>query len=149
MRRAHHARRAIDRVAEVVVVALRVHARVQSAANAQREVAGSACVCQLELQCHRCLHTLEWIAENGQYAVSGRLHDSSAVGQYARAAEFIVPDQRRTHALRLALPVPGAAFDVGEQVGGDCRWFVHAVGTSSPGTWIGMCTVLGRSGKGQ
>ena len=123
---AHHARGAIDGVAEVVVVATCVDPGVQSAAHAQGDAVGSRRVGERPLQLHGCAERVEWVGKDGQHAVAGRLDDAAAAVNDAPLRNRVMARQRILHALRRLLPQPRAAFDVGEQVRGDGRRLVHA-----------------------
>ena len=66
------------------------------------------------------------VVEGGAHAVARHLDDAAAMRVDSRPRQFIVPRQRELHALRLALPQLGAAFDIGKEEGGDRGMSVHA-----------------------
>ena len=115
MRRAHDARRAVDRAAEVVAVAPLDHPAVHAAAHAQREAAVGRRLGQRELQVDDRGDRVERIVEDGVDAVAQHLDDGAAVPLHRAAHERVVARERGPHPLGLLLPEPAAAFDVREQ----------------------------------
>jgi histone H3/H4 len=126
VRHAHHARSAVDHAAEEVAVAVFHRAAVQAAAHAQRQLVAAGVDGQVQLQLQGGQHTGQRVVEDRVDAVAGALDDTAAVRLHGRLANRVVPRQRQAHALGLALPQARAAFDVGEEKGGERRGCRHA-----------------------
>ena len=94
---------------------------MQAAAHAQRNTVGGLRIGERLLQLERGAHRVERVVEGGVHAVAGHLDDRAAMRSTAERAMRVVARERRLHALRLALPQPGAAFDVGEEKGRDVQ----------------------------
>ena len=88
---------------------------MQAGAHVQREPRHGHVLGQRALQGQCGLHAVDGIVEHGVDAVAGALDQVAAVGLHGGAAELVVLCQRAAHRLGLALPQPGAAFDVGEE----------------------------------
>ena len=115
VRRAHDSRRAVDRAAEIVAVALLCRAGMETAAHPERQAAVPGDRGHPALQGERGRHRGAGIAEHRVQAIPDHLHQHAAVRRDGLAAEPVVPRQRLGHQRRLGLPQPGAAFNVGEE----------------------------------
>ena len=125
MRRRHDARGAVHHAAEEIVVAALDDAGVQTAARPQRNAVDARIgECLLELQSGR--DRVLRVVEGGVHAVARHLDHAAAMRVDRGPRQVIVPGQRGLHALRLALPQLGAAFDIGKEEGRDRGMIVHA-----------------------
>src|SRR6267378_4291463 len=126
MRSAHDARGTVDRRSKEVAAPALVGARVQSATHlepdAPRTIRGGHLLLQLK---HRD-QGVKRAVEGRMYTIACHLHDRAAIAEHGRAGYRVVPRQRRSHPLGFRLPQPGAALDVGEEVGDWGRRLGHA-----------------------
>ncbi len=126
VRDAHDPRGAVDRGAEVVVVALDRVTRMQSAAHADRDVCGCGGVGERGLKCDDGCHRVRGIGKRRVDAVAGRLDHAAPVHFDGGAHQRVVLRHGPRRALRVLFPHPGAAFDVGEQEGDRVGRRIHA-----------------------
>jgi hypothetical protein len=115
VRGAHDARRAVERAAEVVVVAALRGADVQAAARPQFNAVSVLRAGERALEVERGLDGVERIGEHSAHPVAGHLEHAALVALHALARDAVVRGERLLHLRRLALPQPAAALDVREQ----------------------------------
>jgi hypothetical protein len=113
--RTNDPRRAIDRAAEVIVVAPLDYPRVQAATHAQWHSMRGGRIGERLLQSHRRSECVHCIVEGRVHAVAGHLHHRAVMTLDRLARKRVVGCQRWLHPLGLLLPQADAAFDVGEQ----------------------------------
>ncbi len=119
VRRIHDAGCTVDGAAVKVLLRLLHHAHVDAAARTQRDTGGVDGIRQRQLQLDRRTQRRERIWKCRVDPVARHLDDAPAVLRHRRVCERIVPRERRTHPLGVLLPQAAAAFDVGEEQGGD------------------------------
>ena len=147
MRRIHDPGRAVDGVAEVIVVAGLYGARMHAAAHAQREARRGGRIEQCDLDFNHGSEAIRRILERGVNAVAGRLDHAPAMAVHGVAQQRIVPADRLRHLFRLLFPLRRASFDVGEEKR-QVRGFCHA-GEHAPDLWATKHIVPGWGEAGQ
>jgi hypothetical protein len=126
VRRPHDPRRAVDRGAEIVVVALVRRPGVQSAAHLQRQPRRRPGVPQPQLDRNHRRQRVRRRPEHRVDAVAGGLDDAPGVALDRLAQYRVVARDRLRHQLRLRLPQRGAPLDVGEEKRRRCGAILHA-----------------------
>ena len=119
VRGGHDPRAAIHRASIEIVVAALDRARVNAAANVQRDPAGRVPIDERSLNRQRRDDRVERIVEPRMNAVAGRFHDNAAVALHRSFDDRVVSRECPAHLLGLLLPQARAALDVGEQYGGE------------------------------
>ena len=104
MRCAHDARCAVDRSAEEIVVAALGDARVQPAADANRNAVGRLGIRERPLQLQRCTNCIERVRKGGMHAIAAHFHDVAAIMLHGSPDEHVVTRQGRPHPLGILLP---------------------------------------------
>jgi hypothetical protein len=131
VRDTHDAGRAVDRRAEVIVIAVLDDARMQAAPNTQRKSRRFLYIFEPPRQLDDRHHGVQRIAENRVDTIAGRLDERTLPRFDGGARERIMAGERVAHALGLLVPQPGAALDVGEQERRDRGLLLH----QSPRIW--------------
>ena len=138
---AHHPGGAVQGRPEVVVVTL-LHLAAGDP-HPHRELEPSLCR-------HGGLDRIAGRVEHGAHPVAGVLEHLAPVGLDDRSHQVVVHRERRSHRVRVGLPHPGGALDVGEEEGHrPHRPISHASGshTGQECTMILMIDLSGASGR--